>query len=345
MRVYQVLIVDDQRDVRRMLRAALETLSQDLKITDVPSGEEAILVISRQPVDLLIADVRLPGITGLELLARARVRNPALRLILITGMSDEKVRARVEQSGADAFFYKPIEISAFLETVQQLLNLPLKEQTGEEAQISVSPTSEQKSLLQRITDLRLEIDAAFVALMDESGGVVAQVGDAPQASGEWGDATASALALMRLLPIVSPLVISGAAHDLLLFPVTKRFLLVVGVDRLALETTLLGKLSGAFRRTSQDLAAMGIELDQRTTPPIASNDVNRMEAPQDVEEEAAQPTEVDEALLGLQSNHLNHVDVDAFWENALQDFSPRSNPTHGLSYEQARQLGLAPDEE
>lgn len=345
MRAYQVLIVDDQRDVRRMLRAALETLSQDLKVTDVPSGEEAILVISRQPVDLLIADVRLPGITGLELLARARVRNPALRLILITGMSDEKVRARVEQSGADAFFYKPIEISAFLETVQQLLNLPLKEQIGEEAHISVSPTSEQKSLLQRITDLRLEIDAAFVALMDESGGVVAQAGDAPQTSGEWSEATASALPLMRLLPIVSPLVISGVAHDLLLFPIAERLLLVAGVDRLGLETMLLGKLAGAFRRAGQDLAALGVELGQHSTSPIASNEASRVEDLQDVDEEAVQPTEVDEALFRLQSDNLHHVDVDAFWENALQDFSPRSNPTNGLSYEQARQLGLAPDEE
>jgi CheY-like chemotaxis protein len=345
MRAYRVLIVDDQRDVRRMLRAALETLGHEFKITDVPSGEEAILVISRQPVDLLIADVRLPGITGLELLVRARVRNPGLRLILITGMSDEKVRAEVEQAGADAFFYKPIEISAFLETVQQLLGLPSKEQIEEEAHKSIEPESSQKSPLQQVTELRREIDAAFVALVDESGGIVAQTGDTPQPSGEWSGAIVSALALMRLLPVASPLVVSGAEQDLLFFPVAERFILVAGVDRLALEAMSLGKVAGAFRRASQNLTAMGIESDPRSTPSITSDEGIHLEDPQDAEDEDVQPGEIDEALVRLQSGKLNHIDIDAFWETALQDFSSRSNPTNGLSYDQARQLGLAPDEE
>jgi CheY-like chemotaxis protein len=82
---YRVLIVDDQSEVRRLLRAGLVTLGPDIQVVDVPSGEEAILVISRQPFDLLIADVRLPGISGLELKTRARMHNPNLKLILITG--------------------------------------------------------------------------------------------------------------------------------------------------------------------------------------------------------------------------------------------------------------------
>jgi len=45
---YCVLIVDDQRDIRRLLRVGIEMLKADIKVIDVPSGEEAILVISRQ---------------------------------------------------------------------------------------------------------------------------------------------------------------------------------------------------------------------------------------------------------------------------------------------------------
>ncbi len=87
MRPFHVLIVDDQRDARSVLRAGLETLESRLKITDVPSGEEAILVIASQPIDLLVADIRLPGISGLELKERARMRNPDLKVILITGVT------------------------------------------------------------------------------------------------------------------------------------------------------------------------------------------------------------------------------------------------------------------
>ncbi len=70
----RILIVEDQRDVRRLLRAGLETLELDLEIIDVPSGEEALLLSTRQPFDVLVADVRLPGISGLELKKRAQIQ-------------------------------------------------------------------------------------------------------------------------------------------------------------------------------------------------------------------------------------------------------------------------------
>ena len=120
---YRILIVDDQSEVRRVLRAALETLGLDLKIIEVPSGEEAILVVTRQPVDILIADIRLPGISGLELKDRARKRSPEMHLILITGMTDEDIRQKVARSGADAYFFKPIDIPVFLDTIQKLLGV------------------------------------------------------------------------------------------------------------------------------------------------------------------------------------------------------------------------------
>ncbi len=119
----RVLIVDDQVDVRRVLRAGLEMLGQEIKVTDVPSAEEALLIISRQPVDLLITDIYLPGISGLELKDRARKRNPELRMILITGMSDEEMRQKVVNAGADAYFFKPIDMAGFLDTAQQLLGI------------------------------------------------------------------------------------------------------------------------------------------------------------------------------------------------------------------------------
>ena len=123
MRPFHVLIVDDQRDARSVLRAGLETLETRLKVTDVPSGEEAILVIASQPIDLLVADIRLPGITGLELKERARMRNPELKVILITGVTDPRIREKVARAGAEAFFYKPVEMGDFLDAVERCLGL------------------------------------------------------------------------------------------------------------------------------------------------------------------------------------------------------------------------------
>jgi len=123
MRPYSVLIVDDQRDARSVLRAGLETLADKLKVIDVPSGEEAMLVIASQQVDLLVADIRLPGISGLELQERARQRNPELKVILITGITDSRIRDMVARAGAEAFFYKPVEMPDFLSAIDRCLGL------------------------------------------------------------------------------------------------------------------------------------------------------------------------------------------------------------------------------
>ncbi|MCJ7716164.1 MAG: response regulator, partial [Anaerolineales bacterium] len=64
---FRVLIVDDHQEIRTALRANLEALDVDLDLVDVPSGEEAIVEVVGTGIDLLIADVGLPGLSGIEL--------------------------------------------------------------------------------------------------------------------------------------------------------------------------------------------------------------------------------------------------------------------------------------
>ena len=78
-----VLIVDDAIELGRLLQSAVQTLDASLKLTVVPSAEEAILASSRHTVQLLISDVRLPGMSGFDLAERLRKRNPNLEVILI----------------------------------------------------------------------------------------------------------------------------------------------------------------------------------------------------------------------------------------------------------------------
>jgi DNA-binding NtrC family response regulator len=121
--VKSILIVDDQHEVRRMLRAGIETLDPEFQVLDLPSAEESLVVISMQPVDLLVTDIRLPGISGLELMQKIRKRNPGLKVIVITGLLDPDLLSQVKQAGAEAFFTKPIQMTAFLDAVGQALDL------------------------------------------------------------------------------------------------------------------------------------------------------------------------------------------------------------------------------
>ena len=67
---YHILIVDDQKDIRRVLVSGLQTLGQKLDVIEVPSAEEAMLLAPRRTFDLIVTDVRLPGISGLDLVKR-----------------------------------------------------------------------------------------------------------------------------------------------------------------------------------------------------------------------------------------------------------------------------------
>src|SRR5512140_19136 len=120
---FRILIVEDQREVSRLLRSALETLEHKMDVYEIPSGEEAILFSSRNPVDLLVSDFRLPGMSGIELMKKICKYHPEMKVILITGQTDPKVRKAVAEAGADAFFIKPVPMADFLDAVERHLGL------------------------------------------------------------------------------------------------------------------------------------------------------------------------------------------------------------------------------
>lgn len=359
----RVLIVDDQRDIRRVLRAALETLSREIQITDVPSGEEAILVISRQPIDVMIADVRLPGISGLELISRARIRNPTLRLVLITGMTDDKVRRQVESARADAFFYKPIEIGPFLDSMQKLLGLAQPGELPAAAPLLESPlgASAERFIQLRTAALRKELDAGMAALVDPAGEFLAQDGSLTLPSGEWqalfDAARRHAAAPGGLLPEIVHL--SDGAVDCLITPVRERLWLIAGARRSAWKSIPFGRLVDALHAAVEDLRAPDIAAERANLPPAASVGLPLQETPDPAPSDLAYSYH-NEADSPEDAGLIHHLDVlfgktedldltpgaaDAFWDAAAENHGEINVRPNGLTFEQARQMGLAPDED
>ena len=123
MATQRILVVDDQHDVRRLLTNGIRTLKADLDVAEVPSGEEALLDIARRPVDLLVVDVRLPGMSGFDLIGRVKRRSPNVKVIMVTGIDDAKIRRQVADSSADAFFFKPVHMADFLGAIERCLGI------------------------------------------------------------------------------------------------------------------------------------------------------------------------------------------------------------------------------
>ena len=102
----RVMFVDDEEGVRVSWQRFLQ--DRGLAVTTAPDGASAIAELSRQPVDVVVSDLRMPGTDGLELLKWLHDRQPATRFILFTGYGDAQVERRARELGASDYLEKPV---------------------------------------------------------------------------------------------------------------------------------------------------------------------------------------------------------------------------------------------
>ena len=118
-----VLIVDDSSAVRAYVRAALEDApALDVEVSEAVSGFEALRLLPRQSFDLLILDINMPNIHGLELISMLRRSDQykAIPVLVISSESSERDKQRAFELGADAFLAKPFDSEALLAEVTRL---------------------------------------------------------------------------------------------------------------------------------------------------------------------------------------------------------------------------------
>jgi CheY-like chemotaxis protein len=118
-----VLVVEDAELCRDTLEVALLNLP-DLAVYSVTSAEEALQCLASKDVSALVTDLRLPRMDGYQLIEtiRAQPQGSALPILVISGDSDPRVRARVTGLGADAYFPKPYSPAAVRLKLTELLN-------------------------------------------------------------------------------------------------------------------------------------------------------------------------------------------------------------------------------
>ena len=120
----RILIVEDSPTMRALLSSALEDLEVPVKITEASSGFEALRYLPREPFDLIVTDINMPDINGLELVSFAK-SNDAYRsipLIIVSTERTEQDRERGLELGADAYLAKPFEPEVLREVVVDLLS-------------------------------------------------------------------------------------------------------------------------------------------------------------------------------------------------------------------------------
>jgi len=156
----QILVVDDEPQICDLISDQL--LSQGLGCVTMTEGSEAKRALHAQNISVLIADVAMPGCTGLDLLAHARHCLPDCKVILITGLDDTRTLADALALGAYDYFHKPFQISSLVETVVRALRetgqekaLPLKAARALQRESkSISPPLESVRALARAVEAK-----------------------------------------------------------------------------------------------------------------------------------------------------------------------------------------------
>ena len=116
-----ILVVDDEDQVREIISQFLNKLGY--RIVSSTNGRDALTKIKEQPVDLVLSDVRMPGLDGLQLLKAVKDMNPRIPVVLISGYTDIEIVVEALKAGAENFLSKPIKMNFLGKVVKQSLSL------------------------------------------------------------------------------------------------------------------------------------------------------------------------------------------------------------------------------
>jgi len=114
-----ILCVDDEPRVLTALRRTLKREPYD--VITAPDASLALECLERLPIDIVIADERMPDMSGTQLLREIRKRRPWMGLVILTGFPGESVMVRGLQAGIDLLLYKPWDDEALKSTIRRLL--------------------------------------------------------------------------------------------------------------------------------------------------------------------------------------------------------------------------------
>jgi len=114
-----ILIVDDDEEMRLVLRRVLDPLGE---IVEASNGKDGLRLLADAKPDLMVLDVTMPGMDGLEVLKAARAVAPLLPVVMLTGGSDISTAKTALDDGASAYMTKPFESEVLCAEIRRLIN-------------------------------------------------------------------------------------------------------------------------------------------------------------------------------------------------------------------------------
>ncbi|MDY6879087.1 MAG: response regulator [Thermodesulfobacteriota bacterium] len=116
----KILVVDDETAICMLLNEYLSF--KGYEVTTVESGEEALAQYNRSKPDMVLLDIKMPGIDGLEVLSRIRKKDPDTGIIMMSAFADEATVQKALRTGADKYLEKPLDLGQIDDTLMRFAN-------------------------------------------------------------------------------------------------------------------------------------------------------------------------------------------------------------------------------
>jgi DNA-binding response OmpR family regulator len=112
--------VDDEKEFVQTLSDRLQT--RDLDSAIAYDGEEALSYIEKDEPDVMVLDLKMPGVNGMDVLRKVKKERPHVEVIILTGHGSEKDKALAMELGAFAYLEKPVDIDVLTKTMKDAYN-------------------------------------------------------------------------------------------------------------------------------------------------------------------------------------------------------------------------------
>ena len=138
-----ILLIEDEDSIRRVLKKVLQEDNQSYKFTEATDGQEGISNIKKQEFDLILCDIKMPKKDGIEVLDFIRNHTPATPVVMISGHGNLETAVQAMRMGAFDYISKPPDLNHLLSTVRSALQ-------SESQSISVQKTTKKPNVSQQM---------------------------------------------------------------------------------------------------------------------------------------------------------------------------------------------------